>query len=144
MHVSRESAEQIERRLYRVIAQAELEVFEHAFAFEEFVAGDFPARANPEALALVRDGKVWSQLAPAGGPGRELFKVFSFHFPEGLDNSGFVGWLASQLKRSVGTGVFVVCGQNGARGGIFDYWGCPVDVADQVLKEINSLRGGRA
>ncbi len=144
MHVSRESAEQTEQRLYRVIARAEFEVYGHAFAFEEFAAGDFPARANPEALALVRDGQVWCQLVPAEGPDGELFKVFSFHFTEGLDNSGFVGWLASHLKQSVGTGVFVVCGRNDARGGIFDYWGCPVEVADPVLKEINSLRGGRA
>ena len=144
MHVSRESAEETEQRLLRVIPQAEFEVYGHAFAFEEFAAGDFPARASSEALALVRDGSVWSQLAPAGESAGELFKVFSFHFPEGLDNSGFVGWLASHLKRSVGTGVFVVCGRNGARGGIFDYWGCPVGVADPVLKEINSLRGGRA
>jgi len=26
------------------------------------------------------------------------FALFSFHFPEGLDNSGFVGWLATALK----------------------------------------------
>ncbi len=142
MHVSRESAEQTERRLYRVMAQAEFEVYERPFAFEEFAAGDFPAGANPAALALVRDGQVWSQLVPAERPDGELFKVFSFHFPEGLDNSGFVGWLASHLKRSVGTGVFVVCGQNGAGGGIFDYWGCPFEVSDLVLKEIHRLREG--
>jgi hypothetical protein len=58
-----------------------------------------------------------------------------------LDNSGFVGWLASHLKTAVGTGVFVVCGQNTRRGGIFDYWGVPVEAADAVLAEVRRLRG---
>ena len=140
MHVSHETPAQTERRLLQVIAWAEIKVYEQAYRFEEFADGDFPARAEREALALVRDEGVWSQLVRAGDSGGELFRVFSFHFPEGLDNSGFVGWLASHLKRRVGTGVFVVCGRNGARGGIFDYWGCPLEVADPVLKEIHSLR----
>ena len=44
-----------------------------------------------------------------------------FHFPAGVDNSGFVGWLASHLKVVLGTGVLVVCGFNSQRGGVFDY-----------------------
>ena len=144
MYISHETAEQTAQRLLRVIARAEFKVYEGAFAFEEFAAEDFPARAKPEALALIRDERVWSQLVPARGPAGEVFQVFSFHFPEGVDNSGFVGWLASHLKRSVGTGVFVVCGQNGARGGIFDYWGCPAEVAGEVLKELRGLREERA
>jgi hypothetical protein len=36
--------------------------------------------------------------------------------------------------------VFVVCGQNSTCGGIFDYWGAPLSVADQVLKEVKLLR----
>jgi hypothetical protein len=28
-----------------------------------------------------------------------------------VDNSGFVGWLASHLKAAIGTGVLVVCGK---------------------------------
>jgi len=56
-----------------------------------------------------------------------------------LDNSGFVGWLATHMKRSLGTGVFVVCGQNSARGGIFDYWGCPYAIRDSFFREIEGL-----
>jgi len=67
--------------------------------------------------------------------------VWRFHFPAGLDNSGFVGWLASHLKRQFGTGVVVICGQNSARGGIFDYWACPFAIADPVLAEIRALTG---
>ena len=66
------------------------------------------------------------------------------HFDPALDNSGFVGWLASHLKAVLGTGVFVVCGQNGARGGIFDYWGCPIRVADAVFGEVRALNDGAA
>ena len=70
----------------------------------------------------------------------ENFRVFSFHFQDGLDNSGFVGWLASRIKKELGTGVFVVCGQNTNKGGIFDYWGCPISVADKVIELVEQLR----
>ena len=140
MYVSRESAEQTRQRLLRVIARAEFKVYEQAYVFEEFPFDDFSRKAKPEALAFIRDEQVWSQLVCAEDSDGELFRIFSFHFAEGLDNSGFVGWLASHLKQQVGTGVFVVCGQNSGRGGIFDYWGCPLEVADRVLEEIRSLR----
>ncbi len=126
------------------MAHAEFKVYEQAYVFEEFPLDDFTRKAKPEALAFVRDEQVWSQLVRAEGSDAEMFRIFSFHFAEGLDNSGFVGWLASHLKQRVGTGIFVVCGHNGARGGIFDYWGCPVEVADLVLKEIGRLRGGES
>jgi Family of unknown function (DUF6196) len=139
MYVSQESAEQTQQRLLRVIALAEFKIYERLYIFEEFPLSDFQAKANPEALAFVRDEQVWSQLICADDSGGELFKIFSFHFAENLDNSGFVGWLASHLKQRIGTGVFVVCGQNSDRGGIFDYWGCPAEVAETVLREVESL-----
>lgn len=70
----------------------------------------------------------------------EPFGLFRFHFPPGVDNSGFVGWLATRLKRELGTGVFVVCGQNSKRGGIFDYWGYPATLRDDVRRIIDALR----
>jgi len=66
--------------------------------------------------------------------------IFGFHFTPGLDNSGFVGWLAAHLKARLGTGVLVVCGQNSQRGGIFDYWGAPLSVSAKVIAEIRRLR----
>ena len=45
---------------------------------------------------------------------------------------------AARAQR-LGTGVFVVCGQNAARGGIFDYWGCPATIRENVLTEIKNL-----
>ena len=50
--------------------------------------------------------------------------------------------LASHLKTKFGTGVFVTCGQNSKDGGIFDYWGCPLELRDQVLTEVRALVGG--
>ena len=98
----------------------------------------FAARARSDALALVRDDAVWSQLSPGDGPG-ERFRIFRFHFPEGVDNSGFVGWLASRLKLEFGTGVFVICGQNSGDGGIFDYWGVPEMLGDVVTDYVRKL-----
>lgn len=60
-----------------------------------------------------------------------------------VDNSGFVGWLATHIKRATGSGVFVVCGQNSCGGGIYDHWGCPEAVADPVLETIHALAGRR-
>ena len=125
--ISHESPIQTELRLRTVIKVARVKLYSDLYAFEEFALGSFPsaARADADALALVRDDNTWSQLVPCEIPSPDLFGVFRFNFPKGANKSGFVGWLATHLKRKFGTGVFVTCGQNSADGGIFDYWGVP-------------------
>nr|BFE50411.1 hypothetical protein GCM10017745_38380 [Saccharothrix mutabilis subsp. capreolus] len=139
--VSVETAEQSERRLRRVIAEADLVVHDGVWGFEEFPA-DQPPEITGETLAVVRDRDSWSRLAPLTHDrgSVERFGVFSFHFPDQVDNSGFVGWLATRLKAELGTGVFVVCGSNRARGGIYDYWGCPIDLLDRAVAVVQALR----
>ncbi|HUR42993.1 MAG TPA: DUF6196 family protein, partial [Aestuariivirga sp.] len=105
----------------------------------EFPRSEFANKADQNALALVRDESVWSQLVPSSAVQGEKFCVFCFHFPKDTDNSGFVGWLASHLKRKFGTGVFVTCGQNTGDGGIFDYWGCPIALGKQIVAEVEAL-----
>lgn len=122
--VSVETIEQTERRLRSVIASAELHVLPGEWAFHEAPL-DQPPRLGSEVLAAVRDEDTWCWLSAADPRPEERFALFSFHFPANVDNSGFVGWLATVLKRELGTGVFVVCGQNRNRGGVYDYWGCP-------------------
>jgi hypothetical protein len=117
--VSVEASEQIEERLRRVIAAADFVTLDGIWCFEESPA-DRPPLLTADTLAV----------------------VFSFHFPDGLDNSGFVGWLATHLKARLGTGVFVVCGSNRARGGIYDYWGCPADLTSGAIEVIEGLRAG--
>lgn len=141
MYISQETVQETRARLARVIREAEWVIHPGTYAFVESAVDDFPADQVAHALALVRDDAVWSALVPNDDPSQERFSVFSFHFQPGLDNSGFVGWLASHLKAAVGTGVFVVCGQNARRGGIFDYWGVPVEAADAVIAEVRRLRG---
>ncbi|MCG8490113.1 MAG: DUF6196 family protein, partial [Sneathiellales bacterium] len=87
----------------------------------------------------VRDDEVWSQLVPSADSEAELFAIWRFHFREGDDNSGFVGWLANHLKEKFGTGVFVICGQNSNRAGIFDYWGCPISLRTEIIDEVKRL-----
>lgn len=141
MYISRETPEQIEARLRAVIAAAGLIWWDGAYAFEEHPVDRFPAAEVAEALAFVRDAEVWSVLKPAGADAAEPFGLFSFHFADGLDNSGFVGWLASRMKQELGTGVFVICGQNSDRGGIFDYWGVPISMRDEAARVVAQLRG---
>lgn len=140
MYISRETRTQVHERLREVIARAELTVLEGTYTFDEFPMPD-SGRLSSDALAYVRDDHSWSRLVPSADPARELFKVFRFHFAPGLDNSGFLGWLASDLKEKTGTGIFVVCGQNLDRGGIFDYWGCPAALGDEVLAVVHDLVG---
>jgi hypothetical protein len=141
MYVSQETPLQTEQRLRTIIATAELVWYEGAYAFEEHPGARFPLDDIHHALAFVRDDDVWSVLKRAGPTAAEPFGLFSFHFPDGLDNSGFVGWLASNLKQELGTGVFVVCGQNTQRGGIFDYWGVPSAMKDEAIQMLAKLRG---
>ncbi|MFD1934948.1 MULTISPECIES: DUF6196 family protein [Nonomuraea] len=141
--VSMETPEQTEERLRRVIARAELVVHDGVWFFEESPA-DRPPALTGDTLAVVRDEDSWSRLVPLSGAGEgvERFGIFSFHFPAELDNSGFVGWLATHLKASLGTGVFVICGSNRARGGVYDYWGCPAELLDQAVTVVEGLRKG--
>jgi hypothetical protein len=145
MYFSQESPDETQARLLKVIAAAEVSFLTGTFAYDEFPLRDFELHVRPDALALVRDDAAWSMLVPSGDKAQELFSVFSFHFADGLDNSGFVGWLATHLKRTLGTGVFVICGQNSRRGGIFDYWGCPAGLANEVRRAVEELvEKGRA
>jgi hypothetical protein len=43
------------------------------------------------------------------------------------------------LKQRFGTGVFVTCGQNRRDGGIFDYWGVPLALRENVFAEVEKL-----
>jgi hypothetical protein len=138
VYISTETQEQTESRLKKVIQTADLKIYPGEYYFKEVPIDKF--QFEERTLAIVRDEEVWSFLLPAETSESENFKVFSFHFQEGLDNSGFIGWLASKIKRELGTGVFVVCGQNTRRGGTFDYWGCPISIADKVIELVQQLR----
>ncbi len=139
VQISHETPKETETRLRRVIAQTQFTIYDGTYAFEEFPLSEFGSRARADALALVRDTEVWSQLVQSNDESQELFTVFSFHFEGCIDNSGFVGWLASHLKQKLGTGVFVTCGQNSKRGGIFDYWGCPSKLGERATEEVRLL-----
>ncbi|WP_341711631.1 DUF6196 family protein [Erythrobacter sp.] len=137
--VSYETAVETDLRLRRVIADARLTLFDRPYEFIE-TSISAPFTMPSDCLASVRDNDVWSFLVPAGPNSREPFTIWCFHFEEGQDNSGFVGWLASTIKSALGTGVFVTCGQNSSVGGIFDYWGCPESMGPAVLALIRDLR----
>ncbi|MBI3787445.1 MAG: hypothetical protein HY276_04220 [Ignavibacteriales bacterium] len=140
MYISQETPEQTETRLLEVISAADLKWREGAFAFYEYPLSSFPAHEAAASLAMVRDDQVWSVLKKADSSAAEPFALFSFHFKDNLDNSGFVGWLASKMKKELGTGVFVVCGQNSNNGGIFDYWGVPIVMREAAQNLVNRLR----
>jgi Family of unknown function (DUF6196) len=137
--ISNETPAQTEIRLRSVIKTARLKVYSGSYAFLEFPFSQFSSGVRADALALVRDDQVWSQLVPCSDPTEDLFTLFRFHFPAHADNSGFVGWLATHFKQKYGSGVFVTCGQNRNDGGIFDYWGVPASIGASVIAELERL-----
>lgn len=140
MYVSRETPTQINARLTSVLAQSNVRFYDEPYAFEEVPLESEPPDFGVGAIAVVRDDEVASRLVPSSDAELERFALFRFHFPPDVDNSGFVGWLATQMKMRLGTGVFVVCGQNTRRGGIFDYLGVPLELGPSVAREVECLR----
>ncbi len=138
MDVTLESEEQTRDRLLLVLAAAEVRWLAGEYSFKEVHAPEQVLGDLTEALAIVRDDAQWSILKRAETGDPEKFYIFSCHFSAGIPNSGFVGWLASEFKRRLGTGVFVVCGQNSERGGIFDYWGVPAEISGQAKQFLAS------
>jgi hypothetical protein len=143
MHVSHESPGQTQERLLAVLGRAELRVLEGTYAFAEHRAATIPLPTE-RTLALVRDDDMWSVLREASAADRERLRVFLFHFPAEIDNSGFIGWLAGHLKAAVGTGVLVICGCNGRRGGVFDCWCVPERIGEEAVAEVHRLRTSAA
>ena len=141
MDRTRESALRAERRLLGVLRRARFEIRSGRWTFEEIGGLDV---ARPEAIAVVRHHRTWSQLAPLPDDGcaAEPLRVWTFEFPPEEPNSGFVGWLASRIKEETGAGVLVVCGYDSSRGGIYDHWGCREEDAPDVLALLVRLRGG--
>ena len=145
MDVTPETPEQTRERLLRVMAHARADVLADDYTFAEFPVAEFPAHLASlagGALALVRDEAVWSALlpAPASTKPEDRYTVVCFHFAPDIPNSGFVGWLASEFKRELGTGVFVICGHNASDGGVFDYWGIPRSVAGQAIDLVHAMQ----
>jgi hypothetical protein len=141
----RETAQQMHKRLTAVIAAAIFEPLPQPYAWRRV---DTLSKLPPEALASVRDGSAWYALAPTLPEAAGAYRILAFHFAEDTNASGFVAWLAGLMKTEAGTGAMVVCGFD-ARAtpalwrtsfGLFDYWGCPWDLGDDVIALVERLR----
>ena len=142
VHVSTETPDQTGARLRRVMAKAVIVV---EAADHVFVPLASPQDADSDSLALVRYDTQWCELRPGKhDEDGERFVVWRVAFPDGGDNSGFVGWLATHLKRRLGTGAFVTCGSHSDANGVFDYWGAPANLRAEVLAELRTLNLGLA
>ena len=77
--ISHEDVAATDARLRRVIKESRVRFYDGSWSFEEFPLSDFVERAHCDALALVRDEHVWSQLLPHRGEGEAfaLFKQFN-------------------------------------------------------------------
>jgi hypothetical protein len=140
VQISYEPEETTHARLAEIFKKSEIKHLNGIWSFQENPRDNFPSCVKPEALAIVLDETTCSQLVLADPQVQEeIFKLFCIHFPDNADNSGFVGWLASLIKKETGSGVFVTCGYNAKRGGIFDYWGYPPKIEPQVKALLDKL-----
>lgn len=133
--ISQERPVESERRLRAVLRTTQLVHLPEAWCFQR-IASDPPVGA----IATVRDVDGWCALVPATEDSGERFGLTMSTFAPHIDNSGYIGWLATVVKHRLGSGVFVICGDNPRRGGIFDYLGYPLEVADTVRALIDELR----
>jgi hypothetical protein len=133
--ISHERRVESERRLRTVLRAARLVHLPGAWCFQR-ISGETPL----EALATVKDVEGWCALVPAMQDASEQFGVTLTTFAPEIENSGYVGWLATAIKQRLGSGVFVICGDNPRRGGIFDYCGYPLKMAAAVRALIDELR----
>ena len=134
--ISHERRVESERRLRAVLRSAEHVHLDGAWCFRRLAGATPPA----EALATVKDVDGWCALMPATEESGERFGVTLTTFASEIENSGYVGWIATLIRERLGSGVFVICGDNPQRGGIFDYLGYPLEVADAVRALIEELR----
>lgn len=95
-----------------------------------------------DAIAVVSGASASSWLRRGSAADKDPYRIFRANFPIGRDNSGFVGWLAGEIKRKTGSGVVVVCGYDAALGGVFDYWGVPIRVASRVRRRLTQMQQG--
>jgi hypothetical protein len=137
--ITHEASVQTEARLRGVFRDSAIRWLAGSWCFRE----DAQAAACDDAIAEIRDEGRLSALCPATDvTDKERFAVFRVVLPSGVDDSGFVGWLSSRIKAATGSGVFVICGHNQRRGGVFDYYGVPQTAIDQVRDLLDRL-GGR-
>jgi len=134
VYVSHEVLAQTEARLRGVIERCEVDWLPGNWSFQE---GEEAAAAS-DAIAQIRDDDRVSALIPSSS-GAELFEVFRVVLPKGVDDSGFVGWFASRIKAETGSGLFVICGYDRRRGGIYDYYGVPAGTATRVREVVDAL-----
>lgn len=140
LYVSRETPEATDERLSGVLARSTVTWLPDAYRFEEVPPGGRMGVADP-ALAWIRNGATWSRLVPTDPRAVDQpYGLLQVRFPDGVDNSGFVGWLAGHLKRALGTGVFVICGYDRKDGGIYDYTAFPWKLSESVRREVEALR----
>lgn len=138
VNISSETPLQTELRLRKVIRTSTLKIYDGPYSFHEVYSSEETGQWSAASLAVVKDDHVTSLLTQAR-PEDEAFIIWRFHFEHGVDNSGFVGWLASLFKDELGTGVFVTCGQNSQAGGIYDYWGAPFQLKEDVTHILERL-----
>ena len=143
----REATEQMHERLSGIMAASRFEALSQPYAWQQVSRLlQLPATA----VAAVRDGSTWYALRAVTPEAAGAYRIMVFHFAEGSNASGFVAWLAGIIKKEVSTGVMVVCGFD-ARAtpalwqtslGLFDYWGCPWGLGDEVIALVERLRRG--
>ena len=101
---------------------------------------DFPSQVSGEAVALARDEDGWSQLVPApGARSASGWALIRLSFVAGAAIDGLTDWLAAYLRRRVTPRLMIASGLSQRTGGLYLYWGVPLALGEQVMREIDIL-----
>ncbi len=65
MYISKETSGETRKRLLKVLSLAEFSVLDGSYSFEEFTISELSRKIRSDALALVRDDSLISQLVPS-------------------------------------------------------------------------------
>ena len=133
-----ETPSRTEARLREALRSAEIVLMESPYAWR--LVANFPSQVSDEAVALARDEDGWSQLVPApGARSASGWALIRFRFVAGAAIDGFTDWLAAHLRRRVTPRLMIASGLSQRTGGLYLYWGVPLALREQVMREIDIL-----
>jgi hypothetical protein len=123
-------------RLYYVLKQSEFVEFDELYYFKQFE--ETPNLEN-NALSYIRNGNYWTGLIEAEDDRTENYKIFCFKVNTTSNNSGFLGWMATEIKKKLGISIIVFCSHCPTTDKDILYIGCSSLYGNQVKNFIETL-----
>ncbi|MEB3245755.1 MAG: DUF6196 family protein [Vampirovibrionales bacterium] len=130
VYISKETATQTEARLKALLPKVAFQWLDSPHQYDTQMQ---PLAQNQALAQLVTPSGALEALQPCDATQSDALAIALLTFPSGHDNSGFVGWFASQLKKATGSGLVVISGAH------HDYFGFPWQAKDAIQAWLNDF-----